>query len=149
MKIYLGTDHAGLDLKEYIKKFLQEEMNYDVEDKGALTFNALDDYPDYIMPVAQAVAKDRLEGQESFGIIFGKTGQGEAMVANRTKGVRCAVYYGGPMDVITLSRTHNDANMLALGGRFLSDLDAKAAVNTWLSTSFLGDERHVRRLSKF
>jgi ribose 5-phosphate isomerase B len=149
MKIYLGTDHAGLDLKEYVKKFLLEEMNYDVEDKGALVFDALDDYPDYIMPVAQAVAKDRADGQESFGIIFGKTGQGEAMVANRTKGVRCAVYYGGPMDIITLSRTHNNANMLALGGRFLSDIDAKVAVNAWLSTAFLGDERHMRRLAKF
>ena len=149
MKIYFGSDHAGFALKEYIKKILREDITCDIEDKGALSFEAMDDYPDHIMPVALAVAKDRAMGEENFGFIFGKTGQGEAMVANRVKGVRCAVYYGGSQEIVTLSRTHNDANMLSLGGQFLSNEDARDIVKIFLETMFSCEERHVRRIGKF
>lgn len=149
MKIYLGTDHAGIELKECIKKFLIDVMRVDVEDMGAHVFDAQDDYPDYIMPVAEVVARDWERGEHNFGIIFGGTGQGEAMVANRIKGVRCAVYNCGPLNALILTRTHNDANILSLGARFMSEEDAIEVVRTWLMTDFSGDERHVRRLAKF
>ena len=149
MKIYLGTDHAGIELKEHVKKFLADVMRFDVEDMGAHNFNAQDDYPDYIRPVAEAVARDWEDREQNFGIIFGGTGQGEAMVANRIKGARCALYNCGPLDALILTRTHNDANILSLGARFISEDDAVEAVRTWLMTDFSGDERHVRRLAKF
>lgn len=144
MKIYLGTDHAGHDLKEKLKQFLLKEFNYDVVDLGAVVLDELDDYPDLIKPVAKAVAKD----STSVGIIFGGSGQGEAIVANRVHGVRCAVYYGGPTEIITLSREHNDANILSLGARFLSVDEAKDIVQLWLDTDFSENDRHKRRISK-
>ena len=95
MKIHLATDHAGFALKEEIKKSLQEN-GHKVTDHGALEYNKQDDYPDFIFPAARAVAKD----PDSFGIIMGGSGQGEAMAANRIKGVRAVVYYGGNTCVV-------------------------------------------------
>lgn len=143
MKIYLGTDHAGYELKEKLKEFLSES-NYEIIDCGADAFVQNDDYPDLIRPTAEAVAKD----DGSKGIIFGGSGQGEAIVANRVGGVRCAVYYGGPTEIITLAREHNDANMLSLGARFLSVDEAKNVVELWLETDFSENDRHKRRISK-
>jgi ribose 5-phosphate isomerase B len=143
MKIYLGSDHAGYDLKEKIKDFLIGEKN-SVIDFGADNFNAEDDYPDFIRPVAEAVADD----VDSKGIIFGGSGQGEAIVANRSRGVRCAVYYGGPKEIITLSRQHNDANILSIGARFVSVDDIVEIINLWLDTDFSQEERHKRRIDK-
>ncbi len=143
MKIYLGTDHAGYELKEKLKGFLSDG-GHDVVDCGTNAFDQNDDYPDFIRPAAENVAKD----STSVGIIFGGSGQGEAIVANRMHGVRCAVYYGGPTEIVTLSRQHNDANMLSLGARFLSADEAKDAVQLWLDTNFSEDDRHKRRISK-
>ncbi len=144
MKIYIGTDHAGYDLKEKLKQFLIEDLGHDVTDFGADSFNENDDYPDFIVPVAKAVVTN--EG--SFGIILGGSGQGEAMSANRTQGVRAAVYYGGPKEIVTLSREHNDANVLSLGARFISESEMKEIVKLWLETEFSGNERHQRRIDK-
>jgi len=141
MKIALATDHAGFELKEALKAFLAAE-GYDVVDFGANEMNQDDDYPDFVRPAAEAVAKGEVER----AIVLGGSGQGEAMVANRIRGVRAAVYYGGKEDIITLSREHNDANILSLGARFLSEDEAKRAVHAWLTTPFSGDERHVRRI---
>lgn len=143
MKIFIGCDHAGFELKEVLLPFLRAH-GHDVEDFGALTFEALDDYPDYIRLVAEAVVMD----PGSRGIILGGTGQGEAMCANRVKGVRAAVYYGGPFDIAVLSREHNDANILSLGARFVEEDEAREVVRVWLETPFSGDERHVRRIAK-
>ncbi len=143
-KIYIGTDHAGYELKEALKPFL-EELGCEVIDKGASELTPEDDYPDYVGPVAAAVAAE----PSAWGIVIGGSGQGEAMVANRIHGVRCAVYYGRNSDIVKMSREHNDANVLALGARFLTIDDTKEVVKLWLSTSFSGDERHVRRLAKF
>ena len=154
MKLYIGSDHAGYELKEKIKEFLGN-FKYEVEDKGAFEFNSDDDYPDFICPVAEAVAEDK----GSFGIILGASGQGEAMCANKTKGIRTAVYYGPArnpqtdisgniLDMITSVRAHNDANILSLGARFISEDEAKEAVKTFLETKFSGDERHIRRINK-
>lgn len=143
MKIFLGTDHAGFTLKNDIKNFL-EEKGYEIEDMGAHNLNENDDYPDYIFPVAEGVSKNT----ESLGIIFGGSGQGEAMVANRIKGIRASVYYGGSTKIIRLSREHNNANILSLGARFISTRKAKKVVELWLDTKFSEEERHLRRINK-
>ena len=143
MKIFIGSDHAGFALKENLKKFL-EGLGHEVTDIGAYVLTEDDDYPDFILPVARAVAEDI----ESRGIILGGSGQGEAIAANRVKGARAAVYYGGNGDIVKLSREHNDANILSLGARFMDAGEAKAAVKLWLETSFSNDERHIRRIKK-
>lgn len=144
MKVFLGADHAGFALKEQIKRWLVAQ-GCEVEDRGAFSLDPEDDYPDFIAPVAQAVSEDPVNRR---GIVLGGSGQGEAMVANRFAGVRAAVYYGGSEDIVALSREHNDANVLALGARFVSEEEAIAAVERWLATPFSGDERHVRRIKK-
>ncbi len=143
MKIFLGSDHAGFKLKEIIKKFLIDKK-YDVVDKGAFEFSAEDDYPDFIKPVAFAIAKNP---ETDRGIIFGGSGQGEAMAANRFKGVRATVFYGGAMKIIDLSREHSNANVLSFGARFVTEEDAKIALQLWLNTVFAGG-RHKRRIEK-
>jgi len=144
MKIYLGSDHAGFQYKEKIKKYL-EGLGEEVFDKGSSEYNEEDDYPDFIAPVAREVSKDP---KGSRGIILGGSGQGEAMVANRFRDVRAAVFYGGGDEIIKLSREHNNANILSLGVRFLSEEQALAAVQLWLKTSFLKEKRHERRIEK-
>lgn len=142
MKIALATDHAGFDLKEYVKEYLLKEK-YEVEDFGAYEYDAVDDYPDFIMPAARVVGSS----QNTFGIIFGGSGQGEAMAANRIKGVRAVVYYDGPTKIIQLSRQHNNANILSLGARFISKEKAIEVIKLWLQTPFEGD-RHLKRINK-
>jgi len=150
-KIFIGSDHAGFELKEQLKVFLKD-LGYDVEDKGSTTFVPDDDYPDYIAPVAQAV----ITHHGARGIVFGGSGQGEAIVANKFQGIRAAVFNGQykPEDgrsvphEVELSREHNDANVLSLGARFLNEAEAKEAVELWLNTAFSNEERHVRRLQK-
>lgn len=144
MKIYIGTDHAGFELKEKLKAFLSG-LGYAVEDKGAASYDAGDDYPDFVTPVAQAVAAD----PANFGIVLGGSGQGEAMCANRVHGVRAALFYDGPMEIVRLSREHNNANILSLGARFIKEQDAMDAVKLFVETPFSGDERHARRIQKF
>lgn len=144
LTIYLGADHAGFALKEKIKKWLQD-WNYAVEDKGAFALDEQDDYPDFITPVGKTVAENPADRR---GIVLGGSGQGEALICNRFSGVRAAVYYGGNLEIVRLSREHNDANVLALGARFVNDEEAKEAVKLWLETEFKGEERHVRRIQK-
>jgi ribose 5-phosphate isomerase B len=143
MKIHIGTDHAGFELKQKLVPFLQS-LGHEAVDFGAHEYDESDDYPDFIAPVAKAVSEDR----SARGIILGGSGQGEAMVANKFPYVRAAVYYGGTLEIIRLSREHNDANILSLGARFLSEDEAKAAVELWLNTPFSGEERHIRRIEK-
>jgi ribose 5-phosphate isomerase B len=143
MKIYIGSDHAGFELKRELVSFLSEIGN-EVIDCGPKVYNHEDDYPDYVSIVAERIYKD----QEAKGIVIGWSGQGEAMIANRYPEVRCAVFYGGPKHVLTLSREHNDANILSLGAHFLTSREARHAVELWLGTKFSGDERHIRRIKK-
>lgn len=158
MKIYLGSDHAGYELKEKIKTWL-EDWGYDYDDMGAHEYDKSDDYPDFIKPVAKAVANDP---EEARGIVLGFNGQGEAIAANRFDNVRAAVYYGEPSDIsemgqerkdkphnmIILSREDDDTNVLSLGAGFLADDEAEQAIKLWLETPFTGEERHVRRIKK-
>ncbi|KKU49820.1 MAG: Ribose-5-phosphate isomerase B [Parcubacteria group bacterium GW2011_GWB1_49_7] len=142
-KIYIGSDHAGFELKAKLIEYLKV-LGHEIEDKGAFSLNPNDDYPDFMKPVAQAVANEL----ESRGIVIGMSGQGEAMCANRFKNVRAAVYYGGSIEIVRLSREHNDANILSLGARFIEANEALETVKLWLETPFSGDERHVRRITK-
>lgn len=138
--ILIGADHAGFELKNIIEKHLIEK-GYDVEDFGADTLDPLDDFTKILAPLAYKISQT----PTMKGIVFGGSGQGEAQVCNRYKGVRAAVYYGGNTDIVKLSREHNDANVLSIGARFVSEIDAKAAVDLWLSTAFSGGEKYARR----
>lgn len=159
MKIALATDHSGLDQLREIQAYL-EELGYECLNFGPKTLSPMDDYPDFIVKAAHSVAS----GECQRGIVMGGSGQGEAMSANRIKGVRCAVFYGpavakrpvdiegdishSPYEIIKLERLHNDANMLSLAARFLNLNEMKQAVKLWLDTEFSGEERHQRRIRK-
>ncbi len=144
MKIHLATDHAGFEHKESLKAFLLSK-GYEVIDHGAKELNEADDYPDFISLAAEAIVAD----PQSKAIVFGGSGEGEAMCANRLKGVRAAVYYGGNKDILVFSRAHNDANILSLGARFLTGEEVNESADIWLETAFSGEERHIRRLAQF
>ena len=139
--IVLATDHAGFELKEHVKKFLLEK-GFEIKDFGALEYDALDDYPDFIIPASKFISKNKL-----IGIIFGGSGQGEAIAANRIKGTRAVVFYNGPDDIIKLSRSHNNANILSIGARFVDNQRAEEIINLWLSTTF-EEGRHQKRINK-
>lgn len=143
MKIYIGSDHAGFALKRELVSFLST-LPHESYDCGPYEYDHDDDYPDYISKVAEQVSLD----PDAMGVVIGFSGQGEAMVANRFSQVRCAVYYGGPKHIITLSREHNDANILSFGAHFLTTQEAKYALDLWLHTKFSGDKRHKRRIGK-
>jgi len=142
MTIHIASDHAGFELKESLIPFITEELGMQVTDHGAYTYDENDDYPDFIRPAIEAVTKDL---GNSKAIILGGSGQGEAMVANRYKGIRATVFYGGPLEIIELSRQHNDANVLSLGARFVNHEDIKSAIKLWLDTTFTNEPRHTRR----
>ena len=144
MKIFIASDHAGFLLKEKLKKLLGG-LGVEVFDKGPSSLDEGDDYPDFIAPVAREISENPKTAR---GIVIGGSGQGEAMVAKRFSGVRAAIYYGGKNDVVLLSREHNDANVLALGARFVTEDEARDAVKLWLKTPFSQEERHVRRIEK-
>lgn len=145
MKIYFASDHAGFELKNTLLSLTRDELGLEVEDCGAFTLEEGDDYPDFVRIAAAKVSADPLE---SAAVILGGSGQGEAIAANRWPQVRAVVYYGGPTEIIKLSREHNAANVLSLGARFLSETEAVDALKLWLDTPFSEDERHRRRLEK-
>ncbi len=148
MKIFLATDHAGFEHKEILKKYLVD-AGHEVHDCGADKLVAGDDYVPYIVMATRSVSAD----PESKAIIFGGSGQGEAVTANRFPGVRAAVYYGETdngktMEIIKLSRLHNDSNVLSIGARFVTHEEMIKAVDVWLTTPFSNEERHVRRIKE-
>ncbi len=142
--IHLATDHAGFSHKEAIATWLKEK-GFTVVDHGATVYDEEDDFPDYISQAALAVAH---APEETRAIIFGGSGNGEAMMANRYPGVRAAVYYGGRPEIVTLSREHNDSNILSIGARFVSVEDTKAVIELWFTTKVLAEEKRVRRNRK-
>ena len=139
--IVLATDHAGFELKEHVKRFLTKK-GYDIKDFGALEYDGLDDYPDFILPAAKYISENKL-----IGIIFGGSGQGEAIAANRIKGIRAAVFYNGPDEIVELSRLHNNSNILSIGARFVSNQEVEKVIELWLSTDF-EEGRHEKRINK-
>lgn len=142
-KIHMAADHAGYEMKNFLKEKLLD-MGHEVVDHGAHTYNVSDDYPDYIEPCAQAVAND----PNSMGIILGGSGEGEQMTANKFAGVRAAEYYGKNIEIVKLARQHNNANILSLAARFINNIEALEAVKTFIKTPFSNEPRHVRRLQK-
>lgn len=144
MKIHLATDHAGFEHKEALKCHLMER-NFEVIDHGNTILDENDDYPDYVTDFAKAVASD----VESKGVVFGGSGEGEAMCSNRIVGARAVVYYGGNKDILSFSRLHNNANILSIGARFMTTDEANESVDLWLAVEFSHEERHIRRLEKF
>lgn len=142
--LYLAADHAGFAHKQAIMEWLISESCV-VIDVGAFTFDPLDDFPDAIVVAAAAVSA---APQTRAAIIFGGSGQGEAMVANRFAGVRATVYYGGPDEIMTLSREHNDANILSIGARFVSIDDSKKVIWEWLHAPTSSDDKYHRRNRK-
>jgi len=143
MRIYIGSDHAGYELKEKLKIFIKS-LNLEVIDKGAFSLNLNDDYPDFIVPVAEAVVKD----EDSLGIVLGGSGEGEQISANKIDGIRAIEYYGGNLEIVKLGREHNNANILSLGARFVGEEEAEKAVHIFIDTPFSEDERHIRRIDK-
>ncbi len=139
MKIALGTDHAGYELKERIKQYLLEK-GHEVQDFGTYSAEACD-YPDFIYPAALAVATGECER----AIVMGGSGNGETIVANKVRGVRCAVCWNE--ELARLSRAHNDANVISIGARMISVELALKMVDLWLTTPFDGG-RHARRVQK-
>ena len=139
--IHLATDHAGFELKEAVGLYLCR-AGYDVRDHGAFSAEP-SDYPEFILPAAEAVARSR---GKALGIVFGGSGNGECLAANKVRGVRAVLVYDRYTAV--MSRRHNDANILCLGSRAKSGAvsRAKELISLWLKTPFSGDGRHVRRL---
>ncbi len=161
MKVYIASDHTGFELKAKLKVYLESlGLGYDVEDVGPFVYDKDDDYPDFIKPLAEKVAKD--EG--SRGIILGGSGQGEAICANRVPGARAALFYGqavaqqsidingeksaDPFEIVKLACKHNLANILSLAMRFLSEDEIKFAAELFLKTDHSTEERHIRRVKK-
>ena len=139
VKIALGSDHAGYLLKEVIKKHLID-LGMEVEDFGTDSESPCD-YPDFILPAAESVAS----GKNDVGIVFGGSGNGEAIAANKVKGIRCGLCWN--VGSATLTKVHNNANMIAIGGRMVSNEMGINIVNAWLSATFEGG-RHQNRLNK-
>src|SRR5881394_344757 len=139
MKIAIASDHAGFEYKERIRQLLGE-LGHAVHDFGTHSSEPVD-YPKFVRPAAEAVARGECER----GIVLGGSGNGEAMAANRVKGVRCALCWNE--EVARLARAHNDANVISLGQRLVSEKEALAIVNAWLTTAFEGG-RHIQRIQK-
>ena len=142
--IHLAADHAGFSHKVAVGEWLRGE-GYAVIDHGPLAYDVQDDFPDFIAPAAAAVAAAPATTK---AVIFGGSGQGEAMVANRYSAVRATVYYGGSDEIVALSRQHNDANVISIGARFVSLDEAKRVIWLWLHTPALTDPKYVRRNRK-
>ena len=144
MNIHLATDHAGFEMKEFLKEALLE-LGHNIIDHGADEYNEGDDYPDFIKLAALEVSS---EPNNNIAIIFGGSGQGESMTANRYPNVRATSYYHFDPEIIKLSREHNNANVLSIGARFLSNEEVLESVLFWLEIPFSEDSRHIRRIEK-
>ena len=140
MKIHIGSDHAGLDFKNKIVAHLQGK-GHDVVDHGPHVYDALDDYPVFCIPAAEAVVAE----PGSLGIVLGGSGNGEQIAANKVTGVRAALVWS--IDTARLAREHNNANVMAIGGRMHTEEFSLELVDTFIATPFPGDERHVRRIN--
>jgi len=141
MRIHIGSDHAGLELKNALAAYLTEK-GHEIKDHGPYEYDALDDYPVFCIPAAQAAAAE----PGSFGIVIGGSGNGEQMAANKVKGVRAALVWS--LETAKLAREHNNANVISVGGRLHSIEDCQSFIDAFLATPFSGDERHIRRINQ-
>ena len=141
MRIHIGSDHAGLELKAALVEYLKSK-GHDVNDHGPHEYDAVDDYPDFCIPAAIATVAD----PSSLGIVLGGSGNGEQIAANKVKGVRAALVWS--IETAKLAREHNNANVISLGGRLHDEAFCLQLVDTFLATAFTNDERHVRRINQ-
>ena len=140
MRVHIATDHAAFELKNYLVEQLGR-AGHDVVDHGAATYDAVDDYPMFVIPCAEAVA-----AESGIGIVLGGSGNGEQIAANKVKGIRAALAYNS--EIARLAREHNDANIISLGGRMQSLEDAWEMVDVFINTPFSGEKRHQRRIDQ-
>jgi ribose 5-phosphate isomerase B len=141
MRIHIGSDHADLELKNSLSAYLTGK-GHEVKDHGPFEYDALDDYPVFCIPAAQATAAE----PGSFGIVIGGSGNGEQMAANKVSGVRAALVWS--LETAKLAREHNNANVISVGGRLHSIEDCQSFTDAFLATAFSGDERHIRRINQ-
>jgi ribose 5-phosphate isomerase B len=141
MRIHIGSDHAGLELKAALVEYLQTK-GHEVTDHGPHEYDAVDDYPDFCIPAAKATAAD----STSLGIVLGGSGNGEQIAANKVKGVRAALAWS--VETAKLARDHNNANVVGIGGRMHTIEECKTIIDAFVETPFSNDERHVRRINK-
>ncbi len=144
MRVHLGSDHAGLDLKAHLAAWLAEH-GYEPVDHGPYVHDPLDDYPVFCLRAAEGVARERADGRDSLGVVIGGSGNGEQIAANKVAGVRAALAWSE--ETAALGRAHNDATVVAVGGRLHPIDDMVRFVEVFLTTSFSGDERHARRIA--
>ncbi|WP_067434348.1 ribose-5-phosphate isomerase [Nocardioides jensenii] len=145
MRVHLGSDHAGLELKDHLLNWLVES-GHEVVDHGPFVYDALDDYPVFCLRAAEGVAAERAEGQDSLGVVIGGSGNGEQMAANKVRGIRSALVWS--KETAELAREHNDANVISVGGRMHTVDEMTSFIEAFLSTPFTGEERHVRRIAQ-
>ena len=145
MRVHIATDHAGLELSAHLQRHLAER-GYEMVDHGPQEYDAQDDYPGFCINAARAVAAERAEGKDSLGIVLGGSGNGEQIAANKVEGIRAALAWN--LDTARLAREHNDANVVAVGGRQHSLEEATELIEAFLAEPFSNDERHVRRIAK-
>jgi ribose 5-phosphate isomerase B len=145
MRIHLATDHAGLELSAQIAEHCRG-LGHEVIDHGPVEFDPLDDYPSFCINAALAVRRDELAGADTLGIVFGGSGNGEQMAANKVEGVRAALVWSS--ETAALAREHNNANVCAIGARQHTADEVMALIDVFLTTPFPGDERHARRIGQ-
>lgn len=142
--VHLACDHAGFAYKESVRVWLKS-INLAVVDHGAYEFNVEDDFNEFVKDAVESMVNADVR---HCAVIFGGSGQGEAMMANRVSGARAGVYYGGNLDVVRLSRQHNNTNVLSLGARFLSLAEVKESIEVWLIEASWSEEKYTRRNNK-
>ena len=145
MRVHLGSDHAGLDLKHHLLSWLADH-GYEAVDHGPFVYDAVDDYPVFCLRAAEGVAAERAEGLDSLGVVIGGSGNGEQMAANKVIGIRSALVWSE--ETAVLAREHNDANVVSVGGRLHSLDEMTRFVEVFLTTPFTGEERHLRRIGQ-
>jgi len=145
MRIHIATDHAGLDFSKHLIEHLTA-AGHDVIDHGPSTYDPLDDYPAFCINAAHAVVADQAQGVEALGVVFGGSGNGEQIAANKVKGARAALVWN--ISTAQLARNHNDANVISIGARQHSVDEATSFIDAFIAEPFSGDERHVRRIAQ-
>ncbi|SJN23968.1 Ribose 5-phosphate isomerase B / Galactose 6-phosphate isomerase [Microbacterium esteraromaticum] len=145
MRIHIATDHAGLDFSNRLQEHLRS-AGHDVIDHGPIEYDALDDYPAFCIRAAQGVVADQATGVEALGVVFGGSGNGEQMAANKVEGIRAALVWN--LSTAQLAREHNDANVISIGARQHTFEEVTSFIDAFIGTAFTGEERHVRRIGQ-
>jgi len=145
MRIHIATDHAGLDFSRHLIEHLTA-AGHDVVDHGPVDYEALDDYPAFCINAAHAVVQDQRAGVEALGVVFGGSGNGEQIAANKVEGVRAALVWN--LSTALLARQHNDANVISVGARQHTVEEATSFIDAFIAEPFSGEERHVRRIAQ-